>query len=85
MFDLLLAVLVYVTTAITAVVFAMDTKCVRRWRAIRRTRRTTRRIWARNPSSRPRQRPNASHSATTAPHVEARAPTKDSPEGRRAS
>jgi hypothetical protein len=44
--ELLLAVLMYAATALSAAVFILDCRPVRRWRGVRRTRRTTENLGA---------------------------------------
>lgn len=66
---LLLELVVYVTTVLAAMWLLADTQRVRQWRAVRRARRTTKKVWARCPASRPTTRPTASQDATSKPHV----------------
>jgi hypothetical protein len=67
MSDLPLAVLVYTATVLSAALLILDSRSMRRWRDVRRTRRTTRQIWARTPLSRPEQQPHSPASPTTLP------------------
>jgi hypothetical protein len=67
MSDLPLAVLVYTATVLSSALLILDSRCMRRRRDVRRTRRTTRQIWARTPFSRPAQRPHSRANPTILP------------------
>jgi hypothetical protein len=83
--ELLPAVLIYLIFAVALVWCLMKCAHVRLWWAVRRTRRTTRKIWARHPSARPRERPTAPHIAATRPRIEERQSMPVSPERRQAT
>lgn len=53
--DLLGPMVVYITTVAVVVLLVVDSHRFKRWRELRRSRRTTREVWARCPASRPRE------------------------------
>lgn len=67
MSDLPLAVLVYTATLLSAALLVLDSRRMRRWRDVRRTRRTTRRIWARTQPSPPSQPEDSGADPTSVP------------------